>query len=77
MQDQETVFRDGLADNGEIEIPFYEDRPRHIFQCLIIASDIQDGELVCEFKRATPVSDRAALDYWREENAPAGYLPPA
>ena len=28
MQDQEAVFGDGFADDGEIEIPFLEDRPR-------------------------------------------------
>lgn len=50
------------------------DGSRHIFQCLIVASTIENGELVCEFKRATPVSDRPALDFWRDENAPVGYL---
>lgn len=53
------------------------DGSRHIFQCLIMASSIADGELVCEFKRATAVSDRAPLDFWRDENAPVGYLPKA
>lgn len=51
------------------------DGPRHVFQCLIVASGIEDGELVCDFKRATAVSDRAALDFYREDDAPAGYLP--
>ena len=50
------------------------DGSRHVFQCLIMASSIDDGELVCDFKRATAVSDRAAADYWRGENTPAGYL---
>lgn len=50
------------------------DGARHIFQCLIIATSIEDGELVCEFKRATAVSDRAPVDFWRDENAPVGYL---
>lgn len=50
------------------------DGARHISQCLIIATKIEDGELVCEFKRATAVSDRAPVDYWRDENAPVGYL---
>jgi hypothetical protein len=53
------------------------DGSRHIFQCLIVASTIEDGELVCEFKRATAVSDRAPLDFWRDENAPVAYLPKA
>ena len=50
------------------------DGSRHIFQCLIMASSIEDGELVCDFKRATAVSDRAPLDFWRDENAPVAYL---
>lgn len=50
------------------------DGPRHTFQCLIVASSIEDGELLCDFKRVTPVADRAALDFWRDENAPVAYL---
>jgi hypothetical protein len=53
------------------------DGPRHVFQCLIVASAIEDGELLCDFKRATAVADRAALDFERDANAPAGYLPRA
>ena len=51
------------------------DGANHIFQCLIVASTAEGGELICEFKRSTPVLDRPALDYWRDENAPVGYLP--
>lgn len=50
------------------------DGSRHIFQCLIVASSIENGELVCDFKRATAVTGRAALDFWRDENAPVGFL---
>ena len=50
------------------------DGPRHAFQCLIVASSIEDGELLCDFKRVTAVTDRAALDFWRDENAPVAYL---
>jgi hypothetical protein len=50
------------------------DGARHIFQCLIIASSTENGELVCDFKRSTMVSDRAPLDFWRDENAPIAYL---
>jgi hypothetical protein len=53
------------------------DGARHIFQCLIIASSVENGELVCDFKRSTMVSDRAPLDFWRDENAPVAYLPKA
>jgi hypothetical protein len=51
------------------------DGSRHVFQCLIVASGVENGELVCDFKRATAVSDHAALDFWRDENAPVGFLP--
>ena len=53
------------------------DGARHIFQCLIVASEVDGDELICSFKRATAVLDRAALDYERNENAPVGYLPKA
>jgi hypothetical protein len=53
------------------------DGSRHIFQCLIVASALENGDLICEFKRSTMVSDRPPLDYWRDENAPVGYLPKA
>lgn len=51
------------------------DGARHVFQCLIMASLEENGELVCEFKRATAVRDQAPLDYWRDENAPVALLP--
>lgn len=50
------------------------DGSRHVLQCLIIASTEENGELVCEFKRSTAVTEAAALDYWREEGLPVGYL---
>ncbi|MFM2388842.1 MAG: hypothetical protein RLZZ437_397 [Pseudomonadota bacterium] len=53
------------------------DGARHIFQCLIIASSQENGELVCDFKRSTMVADRAPLDFWRDENAPVALLPKA
>jgi hypothetical protein len=53
------------------------DGARHLSQCLIIASDIEGGELVCTIKWSTAASEVAPLDYERDEGAPAGYLPPA
>jgi hypothetical protein len=53
------------------------DGSRHVFQCLIMASSIENGELVCDFKRATAVTGRAPLDFWRRDDAPVGYLPKA
>lgn len=51
------------------------DGPRHLMQCLIVASAVEDGELICVLKSATPVSDRAPLDFERDESAPVAYLP--
>lgn len=51
------------------------DGSRHVLQCLIVASEIDAGELVCSFKWATAVTGKAPLDYWRDEDAPVGYLP--
>ncbi|MBM3615936.1 MAG: hypothetical protein FJX28_11035 [Alphaproteobacteria bacterium] len=53
------------------------DGSRHIFQCLIVASSEEHGQIVYEFKRNTAVRDSAPLDYWRDEHAPVGYLPKA
>lgn len=64
----------GLSPNLRGLVDVY-DGSRHIFQCLIVASTAENGELICEFKRSTPVSETAPLDFWQDENAPAGYLP--
>lgn len=53
------------------------DGANHIFQCLIVASTADNGDLICEFKRSTAVQTSAALDYERDETAPVGYLPKA
>jgi hypothetical protein len=74
-------WHDGFALDGDLApgrlrglVDVY-DGSRHIFQCLIMASSLEHGELICEFKRSTAVTDRAPLDYWRDEDLPAGYLP--
>lgn len=51
------------------------DGARHLCQCLIIASTVENGQLICDFKRSTPALDRAPLDFWKDENAPVGLLP--
>lgn len=51
------------------------DGDRHIFQCLIVASTLENGDLVCDFKRSTAVTDHAPLDFWRDENTPVALLP--
>jgi hypothetical protein len=53
------------------------DGSRHIFQCLIVASTVEGGELVCDFKRSTAVSDRPPRDFSLDESAPVALLPKA
>ncbi len=75
------LWEDGLALDASLTphlrglVDIY-DGATHILQCLIVASATDGGDLVCTFKRATPIgADRPALDYWRDENAPVGLLP--
>lgn len=51
------------------------DGTRHLTQCLIMASVIENGELICEFKRNTSAIDQAPLDYERDESRPVALLP--
>jgi hypothetical protein len=51
------------------------DGTKHLQQCLIIASEVEEGELICTMKRSTTVHDHPPLDYERDENAPIAYLP--
>ena len=53
------------------------DGSRHLCQCLIVASVVEDGELICEVKSMTLAADGPAPDFWRGENPLAGYLPGA
>lgn len=50
------------------------DGSRHLFQCLIVASDEEDGEMRYDFKRATPATDHAPLDFERPDDAPVGLI---
>lgn len=50
------------------------DGTRHLSQCLIVASEKEAGEMVFEFKRATPHADKAALDYERSDDAPVALI---
>lgn len=51
------------------------DGAKHLSRCLIVASTEEDGETIYEYKRATPIAERAALDYSRDEDAPVALLP--
>lgn len=47
---------------------------RHVFQCLIVASSTEGNEITCDFKRLTPVTDKAPLDFWLDPALPVGFL---
>lgn len=46
----------------------------HLFQCLIITSADEAGERHYEFKRATAIMDRAALDFELPDHAPVALV---
>jgi len=50
------------------------DGSRHLYQCLIVASEEQDGEMIYDFKWHTEALDKAPLDFCRDENAPVALL---
>lgn len=50
------------------------DGSRHVFKCLIVASIAEGDEITCEFKTMTPVTDKAALDFWLDPVSPVAYL---
>ncbi len=50
------------------------DGPRHIYQCLIIASEREGGEMRFEYKRATAARQTPPVDFVREREAPAGLI---
>ncbi|MCC7319405.1 MAG: hypothetical protein IT542_00345 [Rubellimicrobium sp.] len=51
------------------------DGPKHVYQCLVIASREEAGERIFEFKWNTAVADRAPADYARDPETPAALLP--
>ena len=50
------------------------DGARHMSQCLIVASSEEAGEMVYEFKRATPALDHAPEDYEIDPMAPVALI---
>lgn len=50
------------------------DGAKHLFQCLIVAGDEEDGEMHYEFKRATAVSTTVPLDFEKRADAPVGLI---
>ena len=66
------LAKDAPRMRGFVEI---YDGPSHLAQCLIMASYEEDDRVVYEYKRFTPVADRAPLDFASAETRPAGLLP--
>lgn len=50
------------------------DGGKHLYQCLIVASSEEMGEMCYEFKRNTAALDKAPLDFCRGEAAPIALL---
>ncbi len=46
----------------------------HLFQCLVVAAQEEGGEMQFEFKRATKVAEKAALDFERKSDAPVALI---
>lgn len=74
------LWKDGFAVEQETAptmrglVDIY-DGGQHIYQCLIVASEAEDGEMCYEFKRNTTALDQAPLDFYRDPQAPTGLLP--
>ncbi len=72
-QDGFTVEAEGVPQlRGLVDL---FDGARHLYQCLIVASDQEGGEMRYEFKRNTAAADNAPLDYYRDPDAPIALLP--
>ena len=50
------------------------DGSRHLYQCLIVASEEEGDEMRYEFKRNTPAVDSAPLDFERDANKPVALI---
>ena len=63
---------EGPALRGLVDV---YDGAQHLYQCLIVASEEEAGEMRYEFKRNTAAQDKAPLDHIREADAPIALLP--
>jgi len=57
---------------GHVDI--YEGH-RHLYQALIVAAAREGDCMSYEFKRSTPATDHAPLDYFRADDAPVALIP--
>jgi len=56
---------------GRVEI---YDGARHLYQCLVIDSEVSGQERVFEFKWVSTIPDRPPADFVREQDAPIALL---
>ncbi len=53
------------------------DGSRHLYQCLVVASRVEEDERVYEFKWHTRVADQAPVDFARDDSeVPRVLIPP-
>jgi len=50
------------------------DGSRQLYQCLIVASSEENGQMWYDYKRNTVAADKAPLDFYREPDAPIALL---
>lgn len=50
------------------------DGSNHIYQCLVIASEEAEGEMIYEFKRHTATTDQPPKDFHVDEAAPVALI---
>lgn len=76
------LWNDGFALEAETAEPIrglvdVYDGEKHLARCLIVASRLENRELVFEYKHATEPTDRPPLDFAKEPDAPVALLPRA
>ena len=67
------AVEEGIVPNLRGLVDIY-DGSNHLYQCLIVGTEAEGGEMQYEFKRATAVADRPALDFYRAPDAPVGLI---
>lgn len=50
------------------------DGGKHLYQCLIVGTFEENGEMRFEFKRNTMATDKAPLDFYRDPQTPIALL---
>ena len=75
-----SLWRDGFSVEADAVPPLrglvdLYDGAKHLYQCLIVASEFDAGIMNYEFKRSTQAHDKAPLDFYRDPSAPIALLP--